>query len=126
MAEAATAGRELPDLHEDAVAISAFRGLPDGTGRAYTVSEPTADNKRQAIDHLLRMASACGYVKTSHGGCECYAVLDILNDDEEVVQDFCIPTSRAFGWWYRKLHLRMVDIAAEIAKYNADSSTEKG
>ena len=112
----------LPDLHPDAVAVSAFRALPDGTGRQYTVSETTSDNKWLSINHLLRMARACGYIKASDGGCDCYAVLDILNDDEDVIQDFCIPTNSAFGWWYRKLHLRVVDVEAEIAKYRAGQS----
>lgn len=107
----------LPELHADAVAVSAFRALPDGSGRQYTASEATSGNKWLAINHLLRMARACGYVKPTCGGCDCYAVLDILNDNDDVIQDFCIPTNRAFGWWYRKLHLRVVDVQAEIAKY---------
>jgi hypothetical protein len=107
----------LPALHADAVAVSAFRALPDGTGRAYTVSEATSGNKWRAINHLLRMARACGYARPSCGDCDCYAVLDILDDNEDVIQDFCIPTNRAFGWWYRKLHLRVVDVEAEVAKF---------
>jgi hypothetical protein len=109
----------LPDLHPDAVAVSAFRGLPDETGRQYTVSETTSGNKWLGINHLLRMARACGYVKATSSDCDCYAVLDILDDSEDVIQDFCIPTSRAFGWWYRKLHLRVVNVEAEVAKYYA-------
>lgn len=111
-----------PDLHPDAVAVTAFRGLPDGTGRTYTVSEAASGNKRLAINHLLRMARSCGYVRPSCGGCDCYAVLDILNENEDVIQDFCIPTDRAFRWWYRKLHLRVVDVEAEIAKYYGGES----
>lgn len=114
--------RALPELHADAVAVSAFRAMPDGTGRQYTVSESTSDNKWRAINHHLRMAHACGYVRPSCGGCECYAVLDILDANDDVIQDFCIPTNRAFAWWYRKLHLRVVDVEAEVAKcYGRDA-----
>ena len=117
MSDTRMEGRTLPALHPDAAAVTAFRGLPDGTGRPYTVSEQVADNKWLAINHLLRMASACGYAKAPCGDGSCYAVLDILDDNEDVIQDFCIPTDRAFRWWYRKLHLRVVDVEAEIAKY---------
>lgn len=117
MSETLVAERTFPDLHRDAVAVTAFRGLPDGTGRSYTVSEAASGNKWLMINHLLRMARACGYVKPTCGDCTCYAVLDILDANEDVVQDFCIPNNRAFGWWYRKLHLRVVDVEAEIAKY---------
>lgn len=115
------AGRPaLPELHPDAVAVSAFRALPNGVGRQYTISE--AQSKGQAIRASLHRASGIGFVKaTGHEGgpCGCYAVLDILNADDEPVQEFCIPTARAFHWWYRHLHLRVVDVEAEVAKYYA-------
>ena len=121
MSEHHTGRPALPDLHPDAVAVSAFRALPNGVGRQYTASEATSDNKWRAINHLLRMARACGYIKPTSGDCDCYAVLDILDDNDDIVQDFCIPTSRAFGWWYRKLRLRVVDVEAEIAKYYSNT-----
>jgi hypothetical protein len=34
-----------------------------------------------------------------------YAVLDVLDSDGDIVQDFIIPHARAFRWWYRKLGL---------------------
>lgn len=120
MGETTVKGHTLPDLHPDAVAVTAFRGLPDGTGRFYTVAEAVSDDPKDkwlAINHLLRMARACGYAKATCGGCTCYAVLDILDSNNDLVQDFCIPTDRAFRWWYRKLHLRVEDVQAEIAKY---------
>ena len=110
MGETRMEGRTLPDLHPDAVAVSAFRGLRNGTGRQYTISE--APSRERAIKYSLRVAKAIGAVKaTSHedGPCDCYAVLDILNGDDEIVQDFCIPTAHAFRWWYRHLRLRVAD-----------------
>ncbi|RCG18224.1 hypothetical protein DQ384_39200 [Sphaerisporangium album] len=98
--------RDLPDLHADARALTAFRALPDGTGRAYTISE--APDGRAAIARTLHRAKAIGYVKPPTPECGgCYAVLDILNHDDEPVQDLCIPTARAFRWWYRTIHLRV-------------------
>ncbi|WP_433357655.1 hypothetical protein ACQP25_44690 (plasmid) [Microtetraspora malaysiensis] len=102
--------RPLPELHPDAVAVTAFRGV-NGVGRAYTISE--APSGARAIRASLHRARGIGFVKaTTHdrsgdGPCDCYAVLDILDKNDEIVQDFCIPTARAFRWWYRHLHLRV-------------------
>ena len=93
----------FPPLHPDAVALSAFRVLPNGEGRAYTIAE--AESGRNAIDHILRMARACGYVTPSAVDDDSYAVLDVLDDEDAIVQDFAIPTAAAFRWWKRKLHL---------------------
>ncbi|SET50400.1 hypothetical protein [Nonomuraea wenchangensis] len=114
---------ELPELHENAVAVSAFRALPDGDGRQYTVSEPVdSSDPKRVIRRSLRRAWAIGFVRpTTHedGPCDCYAVLDILDANDDIVQDFCIPTARAFRWWYRLLGLRVVDVEAEVRKYYA-------
>ncbi|MFD9950809.1 hypothetical protein ACFWYW_58715 [Nonomuraea sp. NPDC059023] len=100
-------GRALPDLHPDAVALSAFRALPNGVARQYSISE--AESKARAIKASLHRASAIGFIKPSTKDCtDCYAVLDVLDADDDIVQDFCIPTARAFKWWYRLLDLRVV------------------
>lgn len=93
------------ELHADAVALSAFRVLPSGEGRAYTISE--APSGRRAINHLLRMARACGFIEDASWEGESYAVLDILNGEDDIVQDFHIPTAQAFRWWKRKIHMRV-------------------
>ncbi|MGH9152724.1 MAG: hypothetical protein ACRD03_10080, partial [Acidimicrobiales bacterium] len=79
-------------LHANAAALSAFRILPDGQGRAYSISE--APSGRVAIERSLRIASTLGYVGAA--GQESYAVLDVLDDQDDIVQDFAIPTARAF------------------------------
>lgn len=110
--------RDLPDLHPDAVAVSAFRALPNGVGRQYTVSE--APSKAQAIKASLHRARGLGFIRPSTRDCQdCYAVLDILDANDDVVQDFCIPTARAFKWWYSHLHLRVVDVEAAAKEYYA-------
>jgi hypothetical protein len=111
----------LPELHPSAAALTAFRGLPNGVGRQYTISE--APTREKAIRYSLRVAWVLGFVKaTTHREkaaepCGCYAVLDILDGDDEIVQDFCIPTARAFKWWYRHLGLRVVDVEKEVAAH---------
>jgi len=97
----------LPELHPNAVALTAFRALPDGSGRAYTISE--APSRAHAIKFSLRRAWAVGYVRPStHTPCDCYAVLDVLDANDEIVQDFCVPSAAAFRWWYRTLDLRAI------------------
>lgn len=92
----------MSDLHPNATALSAFRVLPSGEGRAYSVVE--APSGRVAIERMLRMARAFGYV--TEAAENSYAVLDVY-DDDSVVQDFGIPTAAAFRWWKRKLGLRV-------------------
>lgn len=94
-------------LHPAANALTAFRALPDGSGRQYTATSWEPDPWR-GCEHLIRSAQHVGFVKTSHPGCGCYAVLDVLDVNGEIVQDFCITTPRAFRWLYRKLDLRVV------------------
>lgn len=104
MAEART-DEDRAALHPRAVAVSAFRILPNGIdGRAYTISE--APSGRAAIERTLRQARAFGFVADT-GQQESYAVLDILDADDSIVQDFAIPTAQAFRWWKRVLHLHV-------------------
>lgn len=90
-------------LHPNASALSAFRILPDGNGRAYTIVEAPAG--RAAIERTIRMARAVGYLTEDTD--PSYAVLDVLNDNDDIVQDYTIPTAHAFKWWYRRLGLRV-------------------
>lgn len=101
---------ELAELHPDACALTAFRVLPDGRGRNYTLAVP--ESGRRGIKHVIRMARACGFIKPpSHE--PSYAVLDVWADPDVagenwgVIQDFCIPTAEAWRWWYRTLGLRV-------------------
>lgn len=95
-----------PALQPAAVALSAIRPLPSGSFHQYTAAT-FPQNPWQGCEHMIRMARACGFVTTCSGVCDCYAVLDVLDDDGDVIQDFCITTPRAFRWFYRKLHWRI-------------------
>lgn len=89
--------QEAARLHPDASAFSAFRVLPNGEGRAYTVAEASW----RKLEHTLRMARAVGYVTPPT------AILDVLDDGDTIIQDFGIPTAVAFRWWKRKTGWRV-------------------
>ena len=84
-----------------AVALTAFRQLPDGRGRQYTAATFPA-HPYQGCEHMIRMARAVGFVTDSAHGA--YVALDVLDADGDLIQTFGIPTSIAFHWWQRKLH----------------------
>lgn len=106
MSTLASAETEFPALHPDAQALSAFRVLPDGRGRNYTVVE--APSGRRAVAFWIRRARALGFIKPP-GHEPSYAMLDVWSDPDTgaVVQDFCIPHARAWHWWYRSIDLRV-------------------
>jgi hypothetical protein len=84
-----------------AVALTAFRALPDDRGRQYTAATFPA-NPYQGCERMIRMAWAVGFVTDSPAGA--YAALDVLDADGDLIQAFGIPTSIAFCWFRRKLH----------------------
>ena len=98
-------------LNADAHALSAFRVLSDGRGRAYTATTFPKDPNRGCA-RMVRIAQALGYVRDAGDG---YAVLDVLNAEGDIVQDFWIPSSEAFSWWKRSLNL-VVDSTDEEAQ----------
>lgn len=93
----------IPELHPDASAVSAFRILPSGEGRAYTVSDPSGG--RDAIARALFRAQRLGYVTPP--GDDDYAVLDIVGGNDDVIQDYGIPHAKACGWWGRTVRWRV-------------------
>jgi hypothetical protein len=90
------------ELHPDASALALYRPVGED-GREYTAAEGT----RPMMDHALRVARAVGYIGTPAEG-EPYAILDVRDDADDTVQDFPIPTARAFRWWYRRLGARLI------------------
>lgn len=102
----------IAPLHPDATGLTVFRILPDGNGRAYSSVEFTRG--WAGTDHFLRQLKACGFVKnsTTEEG-TCYAVLDVLNADGDIVQDYEVPTAQAFRFIKRKLKLTVASEDAE-------------
>ena len=100
----------VPPPPADAVALTAFRELPDGRGRQYTESWTPGD-PWQGCEHFIRMCAAVGFLIENAPG-RVYAVLDAVNEEGDIVATYDIPTARAFRFIYRKLHLRVVDTDA--------------
>jgi hypothetical protein len=90
-----------------AVALTAFRELPDGRARQYTEAW-TEDNPWQGCEHFIRMCGAIGYLCESTPE-HAYAVLDAIGEDGDILATYDIPHARAFRFIYRKLHLRVAE-----------------
>ena len=90
-----------------AVALTAFRELPDGRGRQYTASW-TPDNPWQGWEWFIRMCGHIGYLRDSDDQ-PCYALLDAVDEDGDILATYDIPHAEAFRFIYRKLHLRVAE-----------------
>lgn len=98
---------DLHPLHPAATGFTVFRVLPDGTGRSYSAVEFTRG--WAGAEHFLRQLRACGYVKNSSTDPDSgYAVLDVLDADDDIVQDYEVPSGAAFAYIKRKLRLTVV------------------
>lgn len=96
-----TTRRKPPDA---AVGLTMFRVLPNGEARTYLNAWASWED----IEHSVRTARAVGYLNDDDAD-GVYAVLDVLDEDEDVLDDYVIPTARAARWWYRHLGLRVQD-----------------
>ncbi|MEU8186050.1 hypothetical protein [Micromonospora carbonacea] len=106
----------LAPLHPDATGLTLFRTLPNGTGRAYSEVEFTRG--RAGVEHFLRQLRAFGYVRNSSSDPKSgYGVLDVLNADGDIVQDYEVTSARAHAYIKRKLRLTVVQPpAAAVAR----------
>jgi hypothetical protein len=93
----------MVDLHPEAHALTVFRIVKD-EGRNYTATwfpkDPWA-----GCDQFLRQCHAVGWIKPTAADEDCYAVLDVLNENGDIVQDFPIRDAKAFQQIKRRLHL---------------------
>ena len=94
-------------LHREAFALAAFRAPPGGGAREYT-TVVNETSPRGAILRTLHQAQLIGYITMPGQAAEPYAMLDVKNAQDDTVQEFPIPTSRAFRWWRRRLGLTVV------------------
>lgn len=90
-----------------AVALTAFRELPDGRARQYTETW-TPGNPWQGCARFIRMCGKLGYLRDSVPG-HAYAVLDAVGEGGDILATYDIPHARAFRFIYRKLHLRIAE-----------------
>lgn len=96
---------QASDLHPAAVGFSAIRGLSSGRMRQYSAVEFT--NGWAGANRYHRMFAGTGSIVASSKE-PSYAVLDVLDADGEIVQDFDVPTATAFQYIKRMLGLTVI------------------
>lgn len=87
-------------LTPTAHALRPFRVLPNGEGRTYSATT-FPKNPWRGCSRFIRMCEAVGWV--GGGAVEPYGVLDVLDINHDIVQDFAIPNARAFQQIKRRL-----------------------
>lgn len=90
-------------LHPDATGFKLFRALPDGTARDYTGVEFVHGWK--GANAFRHRCAALRYIRNSSTDTSGYGVLDVLNADGDLIQDYDIPTAAAFAYIKRKLRI---------------------
>ena len=93
-------------LDPAAHALSVFRMLPSGEGRAYTAVTFPQDPWR-GCERFVRTCLALGWVRHAGWERDPYGVLDVLDEDGDIVQDYAIPSAKAFQRIKCKLDLRV-------------------
>lgn len=88
----------VPPLHP------AARPLNEHELRGYTIVEPTGGRQ---MERAVNTALYVGYLRPPGRPEDSYAVLDVLDGNGDIVQEWDIPHARAWRWWYRKLGLRV-------------------
>ncbi len=91
-----------------AVALTAFRELPDGRARQYTEAW-SPDNPWQGCEHFIRTCWYLGYLRESKTAGHAYAVLDAIGENGDILATYDILTAQGFRFIYRKLHLRVAE-----------------
>ncbi len=103
--------KQRTEIHDEAHALTLFRALRNGEGRAYTaVTFPRGP--RQGCERTIRMARAVGWVTEwdETPPERAYGVLDVLNEAGDIIQDFPVTTARGFQQIKRRLDLRVENL----------------
>ena len=85
-------------------ALTLFRILPGGEGRAYTAVTFRRDPWR-GCERTIRMGLKVGWL--ADPSADGYGVLDVLDKDADIVQDFTVTTAHAFQQLKGRLGLRV-------------------
>lgn len=90
-----------------ATALSVIRANPR-TGAMIQYTTVEFIHGWPGVEHFIRTLMKVGYIKPSSSSTDPgYAVLDVLDDDDDIIGDYSLPNRNAFGFVYRKLHLRV-------------------
>ncbi|ATY16964.1 hypothetical protein CU254_40955 (plasmid) [Amycolatopsis sp. AA4] len=90
----------IPDLHPDAEAFSACRRLPGNRLRAYSVT--TAARGWPGLEQCIRQCRATG--KLVPASSDAYVMLDVLDAEDSIIQEYGVRDAAAWTWIKRKLH----------------------
>lgn len=104
------------NVAENAYALTLFRGLANGDGRAYTATT-FPRNPWAGCERFIRIARRVGWLTDDIDAA--YGVLDVLDADGDIIQDFGVLDSRSFQQIKRRLDLR-VESSVETDEERAD------
>ena len=94
---------EYTRLHREAHALRLFRVLPNGEARTYWAITFPRD-PWGGCEHTVRFGLKLGAIRHADEATDDdYAVLDVLNEDGDIVQDYSVPTAAAFKTIKRRL-----------------------
>lgn len=107
----------VADLSPHAHALTIFRALDNGDGRAYTAVTFPQDPRGGCLEAVRRFAFIGQIVDWGEGAHpeDSYGVLDVLDADGDIIQDYAIPTAQDFQAIKRRLNLRVDDPGASGA-----------
>lgn len=100
---------DLVRLDPRVTSVGALRldGSPTGvTYEARGIDADTQEDRHRAVEHIFRMAAACGMVGEHRA--DDYAVLEGYDDGGDIVADYGIRSRRGFTFLYRKLGWRVL------------------
>lgn len=110
------------NLHADAHALTLFRVLAGERGRCYSAATfPREPHKGCAW--FVNMAHCVGWLRPTVVGEDCYAVLDVLSEEGDVIQDYAVRDALAFQQIKRRLKLVVVSTDGDPVPANTGSGT---
>ena len=86
------------------VTLGAFRACPHGDGLAYRGT--LERDGSAAIAALVSAAARIGHISVADGQ-QSTATLDVLDAEDNIVQDYPIPTAGAWNWWMTAAGLQL-------------------
>lgn len=115
------------DAHDRWYTLGAFRGC-DAHDHEHGINYSAVMEAAGpgAVLAAIRAGDATGMltpVGHDRVTCTCYAVLDMLGDDGDVLADRCIPTPEAFAWWVQAVELRATSSDCHVDEPEAYART---
>lgn len=97
--------KELASLHPEATGFTLLRVLPNGGCRFYSAVE--FDHGREGAARFLHRLRGLGFVKNGNCAPAGWHVLDVLNADGDIVQDYAVPPHPSPAFRYIKRQLKL-------------------